>query len=222
VSISSCGNSTRPDQSFSIPEQPRPFYYGDNGPIYLDLDSTRLTMATSLPMPQTALAALQAIGVAVDSVGQTPVTTGHWTIHLHATTPRSAAERAARSLRMTEGVTFASNAYYYPPYGTLMLVINEMIVRFRAETQTTEIDRLNRLCGTRVVTHDPHDPQRYILSYPERSGVTPLAVASFYAEQPAVQYAEPDFVMRIRRAPLSSARRGLGMASAPRRPPGRT
>jgi hypothetical protein len=183
-----CSTSTKPDGS--IPAQEEPFYYSGGRKVYLGLDSSRVTVSTSLPMPDSALSVLGTIGVGVDSV-TTLWKADHYVIWFSRGTSWKEASEAALALRLTRGFDFASNAYISPFGGGLFVLVDEFFVRFEEGTEPRKIDKLNQRMGTHVTSRYGPDSLYAILSYPVNSTATPLEVVAYFYRHPIVANARP-------------------------------
>ncbi|MEK7667650.1 MAG: hypothetical protein AAB409_03290 [Gemmatimonadota bacterium] len=142
---------TGPDVAqLEIVPQAKPFYwYQDTVRIYLRADSTRLTVeADSTALPALS-ASLSTLGVTVDAATAMVVAEGHWVLSLHAGTSPTAAVTAARALRLRTDVRFASNAYLFAqqPAACTLLLVNRLVVRYKASVATHRIAALHERAG---------------------------------------------------------------------------
>lgn len=182
-----CSSPTEP--AVRIARQAEPFYYYLGRPIALRVDSTRLTVATTLPMPRAARDMLAPAGVRVDSAGPMGEPE-HWVVWLAPRTSPAQAARAAVLLRVAEGVTFASTGYRLAEGGAPLLLVNRLGVQFKAGTTRAERERLNSAVGMsedRLALDGV-----WWLRYPPHSAYTPLEIAAFYDRHPLVAWADPD------------------------------
>jgi hypothetical protein len=167
-----------------------PFYYYMGEPIRLSVDASRLTVSLEVPEDTAGLrGVLTRSGVAPDSI----VPLGydqHWVAFLPAGTPAKQAETAARALRLSRQVVFASAAYRTPDGSCLLQLVNSLAVQFRADATPAEIAALNRTTGVSDERHAYAAVRTY--RYPAQLAQTPLAVAAYYNRQPIVEWADAD------------------------------
>lgn len=183
--LASCSDATGPD----VARQDRPFYYYQDQKIYLSVDARRLTVQPEAEADTGRVRALLAQrGVAVDSMRLADLS-GHWTVHLPPGTWPRRAEDAARWLRLSEGIRFASVVYRAGGNCPLYL-LNRLMVQFRPAVSQAAIDELNASTGVRNEHQHPGTTRSY--EYPAGMSATPLELAAHYHRQGIVAWAEPD------------------------------
>lgn len=178
----------------AIEHQTVPFYYYDGRPIYLRVDPARLTVATTLPMPEAAREVLAAGGIAMDSATHLAVP-DHWVIWLAQHTTTAQAVKAAELLRQANGFAFASNAYRTVDGDDGMLLVNTLVVDFTERASAEDIARLAAITGTAVKGRTLTGG--FLYAYPPHSEYTPLEIAAYYYRQPVVEWADPDKIGEI-------------------------
>jgi hypothetical protein len=185
AALAACGDPLGPD----IDQQSTPFYYYENGKIYLRVEPTRLTAVPEVDGDTaTFRAVLAQAGVAVDSIRPMWMRE-HWFIHLAPGTSAPQAENAARQLRLDDGVRFASAVYNLRDGQCPLYMVNRLAVKFRASADPLAIARLNTSTG---VWHEETQPWGTTYEYPADMAATPLELAAHYYRQRIVEWAEAD------------------------------
>jgi hypothetical protein len=113
-------------------------------------------------------------------------------IELRDGTDAEGAEAAARALRLTPGVDFASAIYRLVSDSTCIIALfNSLTVQFKAGVSADSIERINAVVGTTL------DPDRgiYDTYQPLRYGVgashSPLEVVAYYGRNRGVEGVSP-------------------------------
>lgn len=172
-----------------------PFYYYQGQPVYLDLDPTRLVIASTLPSPETTITDVVGnVGLQVSSVTRLTQMRDHWLVRLPDATARTQAATARKQLETVASVTFASNAYTTRDEGHDVLLLDRLTVRFKDEVTRVQVHSLNAAFGTSILRPPSPDSgfTAYWLTYPR--GADPLKVAAQFSRNPLVAWADPDKV----------------------------
>jgi hypothetical protein len=199
AALAACDDPLGPD----VAQQSTPFYYYENGKIYLRVEPTRLT---AVPETQGDTATFRAVlaqaGVKVDSVRPLWMQ-DHWFIHLAPGTSARQAEKAARQLRLDDGVRFASAAYNLKDDSCPLYMVNRLVVQYRVGTNPDEIARLNAATGVR---NEQVEVWGTLYEYPADMAATPLELAAHYYRQRIVDWAEADRINGCLRIGVESPR----------------
>jgi hypothetical protein len=176
--------------------QSTPFYLYQGNPIYLGVDSLRLTVEADAARLANVAALQQVLGVTVDSVTMLSPVINNWVLWLHASTSAAAAVEAARRLRAASFARFASNAYYVPDAtpSCALLLVNRLAVRYRPGTTEQQIADLHQRNGLVLERRPSGAMTSWLLRYPVRSRYTPLEVAAALYRHPYVEWADPDMI----------------------------
>ena len=95
-------------------------------------------------------------------------------------------------------VRFAAPAYHDANTGKLVLLMDELIVRFKRGVTRADVEALGARVGTRIVQAEGTlGTNRYLLAVTRASPANALHVALAYAALPTAEYAEPNLVSRI-------------------------
>jgi subtilisin family serine protease len=201
VALSACDPDRGPPSAPSMADhdpaaatQSRPFYYYQGARVYLEEDPSRITVfAAGDDPPQEVARALSRQQVS----GQTEklrAAAGHWVVKLKGA--NSAAARAAvADLKREKGYRFASTAFKTEG-GSDVLLVNEVIVRFKDGVTREDIVDLGDSLGMSIVREPRPDSGffEYRLAYPTDVDAEPLAIAALLDRHPLVQWADPNAI----------------------------
>jgi len=81
----------------------------------------------------------------------------------------------------------------------VMILIPQFRVQFKMEVSEEDIDKLNRKHGVEVLVKDDLGPNSYLLRLMPKAKQDALDLANLYHEDESVEYAEPDWVYKVRR-----------------------
>lgn len=117
----------------------------------------------------------------------------HYYVELRDGTDAEGAEAAARALRLTPGVDFASAIYRLVSDSTCIIALfNSLTVQFTAGVSADSIARINAVVGATI---DP-DRETYSTSLPLLYGIgashSPLEVNAYYGRHQAVDWVSVD------------------------------
>jgi hypothetical protein len=183
--LASCSDPVGPD----IERQDRPFYYHEGQQIFLSVEPTRLTVVPEVAGDTNRVRQVLAELGLVPHLMQPLWLENHWFVHLPASTSAARAEEAARRLRLSPGIRFASAAYLAGENCPVLLV-NRLVVSFRPGTFEDQIQRLNTALGVRNELFTTFGTRLY--EYPVQMEHTPLELAAHYHRHRIVEWAEPD------------------------------
>ncbi len=177
------------EQALSMDEIP--YYIYDGQPVYLDVDPSRLTVVTHRAVSEKTLrASLSAVGFNEARLESVSMDSDAFIVHLpQETSPRDAID-AAKALREDGLYSFVANTYRAQESGDAIVLHNRLVVHLKDGAGSEVIARLNRELGTRLLQEPQGGSEEYILAYP--SGVDPLSFALLCAEQPEVEWVDPD------------------------------
>ncbi len=187
ASLASCSDPVGPN----IERQDRPFFYHEGQQIFLSVEPTRLTV-----VPEVA-GDTNRIRQVLTEFGTAPLAIrplgleNHWFVHLPAGTTAARAEAAARRLRLSPGIRFASAAYLVSDTCPVILV-NRLVVSFRPGTFEDQIQRLNTTLGVRNELFTTFGTRLY--EYPAQMEHTPLELAAHYHRHRIVEWAQADAI----------------------------
>lgn len=173
-----------------------PFYYYAGQRIALRVDDSRLTVALDPAVGEPRIGqVLAANGIVVDSVRALWME-DHYVVHLPAGRSPAAVERAARALRLADGVAFASAVYDTGEAACPLLLVDRLAVQFGASATAAEISALNAAKGVRDEQVGLMGTRSY--RYPLRLSETPLELAASYYRNALVDWAQPDWISCMR------------------------
>lgn len=182
--LAACEDPLGPD----VAPQTVPFFYYENGKVYLDIDARRLTAMPEVAGDTVTLRTVAArAGATVDSVRAWQP--GYWMIHLSPGTSARRAEAAARQLRLDPGVRFASAVYRARGMECPLYMVNRLVVQFKAGTDEAAITSLNNSTGVR---NQQVQSWGRLYDYPADMAATPLELAAHYYRQRIVDWADAD------------------------------
>lgn len=187
------------------PSDEEPFYYHQGERVLLDVEPSELVVASRLPdAAAAAREVLAGLGITPAAEAELIQAAGHRVITLPAGTPRARALEARNRIRQDARFQFAAVGYRTRGERAQVLLLNRVVVSFKAGTSRSEIQALAAQLGTRVVREPA--PSRGAFHYWLEYGpnTDPLAVAAALDRHPKVEWADPDKVSDRRRAYLPS------------------
>lgn len=176
-----------------IPVQAQAGYYYHDQLIPLTVDARTLTLELDSDLPAGALVTrgVEGSGAHPDSVTRFQAFGHHWRVWLPSGTTSAQALNAARRLRGTPAVRFASTPYWTTGSNPCsLLLFNEMGVLFEPGTTLDAIGALNARVGTTVRSDVSHLGGVWSIAYPVGTPHTPLDIAAYLDRQPLVVFAE--------------------------------
>jgi len=81
----------------------------------------------------------------------------------------------------------------------VMILIPQFRVQFKSEASNADIDKLNTKHGVEVVAKDDLGPNSYLLHLTPKAKQDALDLANVYHEDELTEYAEPDWVYKVRK-----------------------
>jgi subtilisin family serine protease len=81
----------------------------------------------------------------------------------------------------------------------VMILIPQFRVQFKSGVSEEDIDKLNNEHGVEVVVKNDLGPNSYLLRLTLQASQDALVIANLYHESDLTEYAEPDFVFKVRR-----------------------
>ena len=188
MALASCDDPVGPD----VARQDTPFYYYEDERIALRVHPPVLTVQLEPgDQPDTARIREVLVRHRMPPVSMEPMhEPGHWRVNLPGGLAGTRVETAARALRLTEGVRFASAAYRVADTDCELFLVNRMVVQFRPDADPAAVARLNAASGVRNEQQTGWGPRAY--AYPARMEATPLELAAHYHRQRIVEWADPD------------------------------
>lgn len=180
----------------TAPVQDRPFYYYQGTRLYLTPDHSRITVASpERNASEVITEILQRRGLAVaraEALRQAP---GHWLVNVAAGNI-AATRSAVAELKRDKRFRFTSTAFKTESGNNDLLLLNELIVRFKEGVTRQQIDSLNAALGTAIVRQPSPDSGffEYRLTYPADSSADPLAIAALLDRHELVEWADPNAI----------------------------
>jgi subtilisin family serine protease len=87
--------------------------------------------------------------------------------------------------------------------GTIYYISDKIIVRFKPNTTTNQIDQLLKKCGLNVLKEyetNQEDKKTYLLKVTSTSGENPVKIANRLATEKIIEFAEPNMVNRFQQS----------------------
>jgi hypothetical protein len=183
---------SEPDDPIPVQAQPGYYYQGQLIPLTLNPRTITLELDSELPAGTLVAQGILGTGAHPDSVTRYIAFGHHWRVWLPSGTTPEAASNAARRLRVTPGVRFASTGYVSTdPSPCSLMLVNEMAVKFEPGTTNGAIGALNARVGTTVRSDISHLGGVWSIAYPVGNPHTPLEIAAYVGRQPLVVFADP-------------------------------
>lgn len=166
-----------------------PYYTYDTERVFLTVDPSHITLSSrGRPSDDVVRASLGAIGLSSAALQRSSVQSDMLRLALADRTSIEDAVAIAARLRRDETFDFVANAYRVVDTGEEIELHDRLVVHLR--DGAGPIEQLNSKLGTRLVLGPLGNTSEYVVAYPR--GVDPLAFARIVAEQPEVEWVDPD------------------------------
>lgn len=193
------------------------FYYFQGNKITLPLDPTAVVVRFRADLAPDRQGALLQNVPDVAGPGRQDMGTGR--LNLVPVRRGAAIQGVLARLNQDAGVELAAPVFQFPDGGRYLLT-DEFIVKFKADVTPAQQAALHRARGAEVARTIVGDDRTLIVRVVNPKAASALDLANAYVESGLVEYAEPDFLMRLPAPPPVAAAPAASPSSPPSQPDG--